>query len=85
MYGHDVSPKNDYFVNLAEKAISQLSVAYPAGAFLLDVFPFLRYIPTWFPGAEFKRFALKGREMAWAMRDIPSGNVRKQMVSIFLM
>lgn len=82
MYGHDVLPKNDYFVTLAVTAIHQLSMGFAASAFLLNMFPVLRYMPTWFPGAAFKRIALEGRAMAWAMRDVPIGNVRKQMVVI---
>lgn len=84
IYGHDVLPQNDYFVDLADRAVHHLSAAYSTGAFLLDVFPILRYIPTWFPGAAFKRFALEGKVMAWEVRDVPSGNVRKQMVFVFL-
>lgn len=34
------------------------------GAYLVDLLPFLRFIPTWFPGADFKRKAI-----AWAEED----------------
>ena len=82
IYGQDVSPNKDYFIDLAERAIGAISEGYPASAFLLNVLPFLKYIPAWFPGAGFKRFALKGRAMAYEMRDVPFQNVRRKLVSV---
>lgn len=31
-------------------------IAVP-GRFLVEAFPILRYLPAWFPGAQFKRYA----------------------------
>ena len=84
-YAHDVGPKNDYFVDLADKAVGQLSANAPPGPSLLYSFPILRYIPSWkwFPGGEFKSFVLESRKMTFKMRDIPIGIVEKQMVCAF--
>ena len=32
------------------------------GAFLVDIFPVLQYVPSWVPGARFKKLAQKWRE-----------------------
>lgn len=82
MYAHDVGPKNDYFVDLADRAVGQLSENTPPGASLLYLFPILRYIPSWkwFPGGELKRFVLESRRTTFKLRDIPIGIVEKQMV-----
>ena len=54
MYGYyDVTPKDDYFVGLAEKAIYRLSASAPPEASLFYTFPIIRYLPSWFPGTEF--------------------------------
>jgi len=80
MYAHEVTPKDDYFVHLAETATGQLAESVFPGASLFFAFPSVfRHLPTWFPGAGFKRFALEGRKVAFEMRDIPLATVQKQM------
>ncbi|KAF8171823.1 hypothetical protein BJ912DRAFT_116020 [Pholiota molesta] len=59
MYDHDVAPKNDFFVDLAETAMSGLKYTVLPGSMLVNELPILRFIPTWFPGAGFKRIALE--------------------------
>ena len=54
MYGHDVAPNNDYFVDLAEKAVGTLLTWAATSATLVNVFPFMRYLPAWFPGCGFQ-------------------------------
>lgn len=82
MYGYDVAPKGDYFVSLAERALDRLSASAPPDASLFSIFPIFRYLPSWFPGTEFKRFALEGKKWAYEMRDIPLGFVQKQIVRL---
>ncbi|KAK7049872.1 hypothetical protein VNI00_005302 [Paramarasmius palmivorus] len=54
-YGHDVASTNDYFVDLAEKAISSLvSLSSPSSA-VVNLFPFLRHLPPWIPGLSYYR------------------------------
>ncbi|KAF9480793.1 cytochrome P450, partial [Pholiota conissans] len=62
---------NDFFVNLAEAAVAGLGHAVLPGAALMNVFPVLRFIPSWFPGAGFKRVALECRQLVLQMRDVP--------------
>lgn len=58
-YGLKVKPKNDPFIAAAEKGVSALLEAGIPGTYLVDSIPILRHIPSWIPGADFKR---KGRE-----------------------
>lgn len=81
MYGHDVAPRNDNFVDRAETAMRQLLTgAGLSGVSLLYAFPILRFIPAWFPGAGFKRFCLEAKKLAFEMRDVPFEAVQKRMV-----
>ena len=41
----------------------------------------VKYIPSWFPFAEFKRFAEQGRKQNDELRERPFEFVRSQMVS----
>lgn len=80
MYGHDVAPRNDHFVDLAEDAIAHMSGGFAFVTSLLHSFPIIRHLPAFLPGLAFKRFALKGGRMALDMRNIPLSIVEGKMV-----
>ncbi|EDR09909.1 uncharacterized protein LACBIDRAFT_248682 [Laccaria bicolor S238N-H82] len=48
---------NDPYITLAEEALRGVAEAGIPGTFLVDLLPFLKYVPGWFPGADFKRKA----------------------------
>ncbi|KAJ3774227.1 cytochrome P450 [Lentinula raphanica] len=56
-YGIHVEHKDDPNIAAAERMMAVLSAAGMPGTFLVDVFPILKYVPYWFPGASFKRKA----------------------------
>jgi len=70
-YGIDVLPKNDPYIATAENAIQPLFVAAIPGTFLVDTFPWLKYVPDWMPFAGFKRKAKEWRKLAMAMVENP--------------
>ncbi|KAF5365972.1 hypothetical protein D9758_006610 [Tetrapyrgos nigripes] len=55
-YGITEQEDMDAFVELVNNAAESL-VTFSHGNFLMDYFPWLRYVPAWFPGAHFKRKA----------------------------
>ncbi|KAI5899995.1 cytochrome P450 [Schizophyllum commune H4-8] len=62
---------DDEFVRVAEEAqLAMVSAARP-GAYLVDIFPILKYVPEWFPGARFKRVAREGYELAQELQEKP--------------
>lgn len=79
-YGYDIQPKKDYFVDLAEGAVSQISFAILPGAALVNVVPILQYLPPWFPGAGFHKVASETREMTTQMKEVPFKWVQKNVV-----
>ncbi len=82
MYGHDVAPKNDHFVDLAEDAMSHMSGGFSFTTSLLHSFPVIRHLPSFLPGLAFKRFALEGKRSVLDMLNIPLGIVQSKMVDI---
>ncbi|KAF8591026.1 cytochrome P450 [Ramaria rubella] len=54
-FGYRVSDPDDQFVQLAEKAV--IFAARMFDNWLVESIPILRFLPSWFPGAGFKRFA----------------------------
>ncbi|EPT02822.1 hypothetical protein FOMPIDRAFT_54955 [Fomitopsis schrenkii] len=78
-YGYEVQDDEDPYVAIVEKAMSEVSRAAKPAAFLVDFFPILKYVPTWFPGARWKRQALLLRSDLEAVCDIPFEFTKQQM------
>jgi len=64
---------------LAEEAQHKFDQATQPGRFLVDVFPWLRFVPEWFPGAGWKKTAREWRRLSdqmfnagyeWALEQI---------------
>ncbi|KAI0642043.1 cytochrome P450 [Trametes meyenii] len=68
-YGRQVSSTDDHLFQLAEKAIYSANGAGTAGSVIVDFVPVLKHLPTWFPGAGFKRRGLEARKHWNAWRD----------------
>ncbi|PSS35616.1 hypothetical protein PHLCEN_2v1439 [Hermanssonia centrifuga] len=78
-YGYEVQEKDDPIVDLVDIATEQFSLFTSPGAFLVDVFPMLRYVPAWFPGAGSQRLAVSWRKTIHDMADIPYEFVKNRM------
>ncbi|KAI0350839.1 O-methylsterigmatocystin oxidoreductase [Trametes cingulata] len=70
VYGIRVAEQADPFVSLSEKVATTFSTIVVPGRYLVEVVPWLRYLPAWFPGAKFKRDALSWRSDVAAARDL---------------
>jgi len=82
MYDNDISSSNvDRFVTVAEQAVGKLSEIMFPGAMAVNIFPFLRYLPSWFPGTGFKRFAEGCKVYTDEMQDVPFNFVKERMAS----
>ncbi|KAG9308644.1 cytochrome P450 [Chiua virens] len=80
-HGYVTQEGEDPLVHLAHIANSQLSKATAPGVYYVDLIPLLKYIPSWVPGAGFKR---KAKEYAAVLRDlveIPHSYVKSQMAA----
>ncbi|KAJ7237762.1 cytochrome P450, partial [Mycena rebaudengoi] len=77
-YGIDVLPSDDPYVALANEGVHSLVVAL-VNRYLVDMFPALKYVPKWCPGAEFQRKAEEWRKLARAMVDMPYTETKRQM------
>ncbi|KAF8509756.1 cytochrome P450 [Hysterangium stoloniferum] len=81
IYGIKVAPKNDYYIATAELGMSGMIIAGNFGAFLVDFLPILKYVPSWFPGASFKRKAAVWRKASTAMSVVPFEAVKNAMAN----
>ena len=79
-YGIEVLPAGDPYIRTAEASFEAVSQATLPGAFLVDVFPVLRHVPSWMPGAGFKTKAKEWKKLTDAVRFGPFDAMKQAMV-----
>jgi hypothetical protein len=72
---------SDPLVDLVDRAILQFSLSTTPGAWLVDVLPFLKYVPAWIPGAGFKRTAKEWNDTLAEMVETPYNFTKQQMAA----
>ncbi|KAI0759411.1 cytochrome P450 [Trametes elegans] len=75
-YGLEVASADDEYVSHAEETMRMISQATVPGAFLCDLIPWIRYLPSWIP---FQREAAKGRSMIERLVARPFDYVKTEM------
>ena len=80
-YGIEVLPHDDPHVILAEKALVGFANAASPGAFLVDILPFLKHVPSFMPGAGFKKQAEIWRQWMLDFMNFPFAVALKEIVS----
>ena len=81
-YGIDVQDSDDPYISIAEKVLNGSAEAGVTGAFWVDLFPILKYVPSWFPGGGFQKKAAFVREGANTMAEKPFRYVKEQLVQV---
>ena len=84
-YGISVKESDDPYITMAEIALHGITQAGTPGAFWVDLFPVLKYVPSWFPGAGFKRKAAYWREAINTMAERPFRHVQEQLVQVLFL
>ena len=79
-YSVNVRPYNDPYIAIAEEGIAAGAELVVPGAFLVDIFPILKYVPAWFPGANFQRKAAVMRTQSEKMRNATFAATKELMV-----
>ena len=81
-YGIAVQEADDPYISVAHVVMSGASEAGIPGTFLVDFFPILQYVPSWFPGAGFQRKAAHWKEATNTMAEKPFRHVQEQLVEV---
>ncbi|KAF8671233.1 cytochrome P450 [Rhizoctonia solani] len=81
VYGYEVTSAHDPLVEVVETALDHLCEAAIPGNFLVNVMPWIRYIPDWVPGSGWKKTVDKWRKEREEMVDIPFNYTKQQIAS----
>lgn len=81
-YGHQIGDDGDEYIDLAEQLRDFADRrAFRGWNVMVNVFPILKYVPAWLPGAQFKRDALFGKLLGIRMRNAPYTMVKERMAA----
>ncbi|KAG9089248.1 hypothetical protein FS749_001496 [Ceratobasidium sp. UAMH 11750] len=78
-YGHKAKDSNDEFIRSAEEFMTAIGEATVPGRWLVEIIPLLRFVPSWMPGARFKRQASAWARMTTKHRQEPFDLVVKKL------
>ncbi|KAF8657595.1 hypothetical protein AX16_002176 [Volvariella volvacea WC 439] len=78
-YGYQVKDHDDHFVELIQSTMKGFSEITTPGRFLVELIPALRYVPDWFPGAGWKKFARRSADVVQRSVHEPYNWTKSQM------
>lgn len=82
VYGYEPGRRDDPIITIVERAVDlAVSSIKPEVAAFLGAFPFLQHVPSWFPGASFKRTAVLSTKYAKEMIEAPFQYVQENLAS----
>ena len=83
IYGYQVKSSDDQYLLLAEECMSLLAnkISSSPGLWPVDILPFLRHIPAWFPGGSFKKKAAEWKLKMTTFIESPFAHAKASMVS----
>ncbi|CCO36289.1 O-methylsterigmatocystin oxidoreductase Short=OMST oxidoreductase [Rhizoctonia solani AG-1 IB] len=80
-YGYEATKPDDPMVEIARAGMKGFSDASNPADFLVNVFPWLEYVPSWFPGAGWKRKAMAWNKVGEDLINVPFEWTKQQMVN----
>ncbi|KAJ7599439.1 cytochrome P450 [Mycena floridula] len=81
VYGYDIISADDYYVSISQEAAAKLAAGLAPGAFAVNTFPAMKYLPSWFA---FQKFAVETRKAVDAMWTSPAEFVKRNLASTLL-
>ena len=79
-YGVDIRPTNDPNLEVARHANAAVTECLTTGSITVDLFPLLKHLPPWVPGASFHQKAKVSRQYAIRLKEGIYSDGRNKMV-----
>lgn len=70
-YGYKAKDEGDKLTDLIERVFLEGTVFFKPGCALVNVIPWLKYLPSWMPGTGYRELGRKMNQEFTASRDIP--------------
>ncbi len=83
-YGITVKEVDDPYIALAEENLKGLSESTMLGNHIVDLIPPLKHLPSWFPGAGWKKEAEHYAKLSLELSNKPFDYVKEQVVGLRL-
>jgi hypothetical protein len=81
MYGYAPETTKDPVIQAADESTRLATTLFDFGGTLINMLPFLYYVPAWVPGAKGKRMIEKVKQLTQDARRIPMEHVKAALVS----
>ncbi len=62
IYGIELRESHDKYYHMVERVAEVAETIAIPGKFAVETFPVLRYVPSWFPGGGFKKWASDAKQ-----------------------
>jgi hypothetical protein len=79
-YGIDAKSPDNPFIKLGTQVMNNIVLAGRPGFYMVDMLPWLKYVPKWVPGARFQRDAEFYSIANKALPDATLNEVKRAMV-----
>ncbi|KAI0637236.1 cytochrome P450 [Trametes polyzona] len=80
-YDIEVQSHDDPYIQTAEEAVESIAETTNAGSYVVDILPFLRFLPEWFPGATFKKQARMWHDAVDRLYNVPYSLSQKRLAT----
>jgi len=80
-YGIDIKSNDDPMVKRVSLGLRVVEKVVVPGNFIVDLIPILRYLPSWFPGAGFQKYAAHWKAHFTATRNVPYDAVKADIAA----
>ncbi|KAL4247551.1 cytochrome P450 monooxygenase [Abortiporus biennis] len=80
-YGHEIVSDDDPYLQIAKEVNNVVTGAGDPGATPPDLFPILKKLPPWFPGAWFIRYGQEARKVVHKVKEWPFREVIANMAA----
>ncbi|CDO70543.1 hypothetical protein BN946_scf184573.g11 [Trametes cinnabarina] len=85
-YGVDVDKEEDTpYLEIATAAVATFAATFVPGKYLVETFPALRFLPSWMPGAQFKRDGQAWKPRVRRLQETPWNACMSDMLFTTLM
>ncbi|KAH9917465.1 cytochrome P450 [Fomitopsis serialis] len=81
VYGYNLREDDNTFVDIARAAMPEFSSGFLPGAYLVDLLPILKYVPSWMPGSGWKKLVKTWKHDLNTLLDTPYEYVKEEIAN----